>query len=209
MVLMNQRSKEIQAQLMKSYSILMGRAMNLCKGMPNRRDSATDLLHETVTKTLDYFAKGKELPLDEMHFWMITVMDNTAKNYKKSARVRLETQLSETDDEESGSENRATAKYRNDHTDPNVKKVNVIEAENKYFPRSLSMQLSPENKLNMNQCWEALGSEGQEIISLNLIGKDALTTKQIAKKMRKPLGTLCVLLNRYKTQLHDCLSGAV
>jgi RNA polymerase sigma factor (sigma-70 family) len=209
MVLMNQRNKEIQTQLMKSYSSLMARAMNLCKEMPNRRDSATELLHETVAKTLDYFAKGKELPLGEMHFWMLTVMDNTAKNYKKSARVRLETQLRETDDDEAGNENRTTAKYRSDHTDQNIKKVNVIEAENKYFPRSLSMQLSPENKLNMNQCWEALGPEGQEIISLNLISKDALTTKQIAKKMRKPLGTLCVLLNRYKTQLHDCLSGAV
>jgi len=209
MVLMNQRNKEIQTQLMKSYSALMARAMNLCKGMPNRHDSATELLHETVAKTLDYFAKGKEIPLGEMHFWMLTVMDNTAKNYKKSARVRLETQLHEIDDDDASNENRTTVRYRSDHTDQNIKKVNVIEAENKYFPRSLSLQLSPENKLSMSQCWEALGPEGQEIISLNLIGKDALTTKQIAKKMRKPLGTLCVLLNRYKTQLHDCLSGAV
>jgi len=209
MVLMNQRNKEIQTQLMKSYSALMARAMNLCKGMPNRQDSATELLHETVAKTLDYFAKGKEIPLGEMHFWMLTVMDNTAKNYKKSARVRLETQLHEIDDDDASNENRTTVRYRSDHTDQNIKKVNVIEAENKYFPRSLSLQLSPENKLSMSQCWEALGPEGQEIISLNLIGKDALTTKQIAKKMRKPLGTLCVLLNRYKTQLHDCLSGAV
>ena len=67
---------------MKNYSVLMGNAMNLCKGMPNRSDSARDLLHDTVTKTLDYFSKGKDLPLEEMHFWMIRVMENTFKDIK-------------------------------------------------------------------------------------------------------------------------------
>lgn len=206
--LMNNRNAEIQRQLIKSYSALMSTAMNLCNGMSNRRDTAEELLHDTVAKTLDYFSKGNHLPLEEMHFWMITVMKNTSRNQKKSARMRLEQKmLSDLEYDETDGDGGKGAQFSTSRSDKNAEKINVIEAENNYFPRSLSMQLTAETKLNMSECWDALGPEGKEIISLNLVGKDNLTTKQIAKLINKPLGTVCVLLNRYKVQLYNCLSS--
>ena len=194
---------------MRNYSVLMGNAMNLCKGMPNRSDSARDLLHDTVTKTLDYFSKGKDLPLEEMHFWMIRVMENTFKDIKKSARSRLEVQQATSTSENNDDSDYTDIKRTTMHADPYAREIDVSDADNKLFPHSLSLQIDGESKLNINQCWEKLEAEGQRLLLLNLIDKKSMTTKQIAKKIKKPLGSVCTLLNRYKIQLYQCLKEAI
>ena len=73
----------------------------------------------------------------------------------------------------------------------------------------LSLQIDGESKLNINQCWEKLEAEGQRLLLLNLIDKKSMTTKQIAKKIKKPFGSVCTLLNRYKIQLYQCLKEAI
>ena len=118
---------------MKNYSVLMGNAMNLCKDMPNRSDSAKDLLHDTVTKTLDYFSKGKDLPLEEMHFWMIRVMENTFKDIKKSARSRLEVQQATSTSENNDDSDYTDIKRTTVHAVSNAREIDVSDADNKLF----------------------------------------------------------------------------